>query len=203
MIAQRRRALARLKHMKSAASPQPRQGNANAGTPRQKILPDVNWSNVSALIWQTVWSADYTFLHIPKCAGSTISSWDRFSASTACPALRAQTAPPWLQLSMTLVAAHVPRRRQHAEAARRRIEGGRARLPQPLPRHKYPEVPVFVVAHRVIETSAQGRRPQPERRVLSASSPQATMCGVAAPTCRCALAQAAHGAEDARRVRLP
>ena len=38
---------------------------------------------MSALLWHTIWDASYTFLHIPKTAGSTISKQDRHSADAA------------------------------------------------------------------------------------------------------------------------
>ena len=41
------------------------------------------WSNVSALLWHTIWDASYTFLHIPKAAGSTLLKQDRYSADAA------------------------------------------------------------------------------------------------------------------------
>ena len=50
------------------------------------------WSNVSALLWHTIWDASYTFLHIPKAAGSTLLKQDRYSADSAYTTLMNQHA---------------------------------------------------------------------------------------------------------------
>ena len=45
------------------------QHHSNNSTSDTNATDDGEWSNVSALIWHTVWSADYAFLHIPKVRG--------------------------------------------------------------------------------------------------------------------------------------